>query len=410
MNTALQMDLFANVLAVYGGAPDALSNDDLYGRVGEAAGIAPDEWDRRLPIGRSGESHSPLRRKVRWTQQTLRSLGLLEHGDRRGMWRLTAQGRKKLTPAPEGRVLIGFSTNLGVALWGSCEDVFQRLDEPISLCLTSPPYALQFPRSYGNPSAAEYVDWLCALIEPIVKRLMPGGSIALNVSNDIFESKSPARSLYRERLAIALHDRLGLWKMDELVWANPSKAPGPVRYASIERTQLNVGWEPVLWFCNDPKLVRSDNRRVLQEHNEQHLKLMARGGETRTAQYGDGANRLRVGSFGRTTPGKIPRNVLSYGHRCADQRLARDYAKSVGIASHGAAMPLKLARFLVEFLTRENDLVVDPFAGWSTTGKAAELSGRRWLCSERAGEYVLSGAQRFRDCDGFEVFGSVVSP
>jgi hypothetical protein len=46
------------------------------------------------------------------------------------------------------------------------------------------------------------------------------------ISNDIFIAKSPARSLYRERLVLALHDRLGLWKMDELIWENKSKPQG----------------------------------------------------------------------------------------------------------------------------------------------------------------------------------------
>ena len=401
------MDLFGSVLAAYGDGEHTLNNDALYKRVADASGIDPAAFESLAPIGHAREPHSPLRRKVRWYQQTLKKLGLLERGEVRGQWRLTPLGKKKLTPAPAKRVLLGFRTDLGMALWASSEDVFANIDEPISLCLTSPPYPLAVPRAYGNTTAAEYVDWICGLLEPIVKKLMPGGSIALNVSNDVFESKSPSRSLYRERLAIALHDRFGLWKMDELIWHNASKAPGPLRYASIDRTQLNVAWEPVLWFCNDPKLVRSDNRRVLQEHNERQLKLMAAGGEKRVTSFGDGANRLRAGSFANVTAGRIPRNVLSYGHRCADQRVARDFARDSGISEHGAAMPLRLAKFLVEFLSEPGDLVVDNFAGWNTTARAAELTGRRWLTTERAGEYMLSGSQRFKDCDGFESFLSL---
>lgn len=406
---ALQMDLFAGVSAVYGGTDRELSNDELYARVGSAAGIDASAWDHTTSVGKTGAPHKVLRRKVRWYQQTMKGLGLLEHGSERGRWRLTPLGKKKLTSAPPRRVLLGFSTELGLALWSSCEDVFKTLGEPISLCLTSPPYPLAVPRAYGNPTAAHYVDWMCSLLEPIVRQLMPGGSIALNISNDIFEPRSPARSLYRERLAIALHDRLELHKMDELIWKNDSKAPGPLRYASLDRTQLNVNWEPVLWFTNNPALVRSNNRRVLQEHNERHLKLMAAGGEQRVAAFGDGANRIRKGSYGTVTAGKIPRNVLSYGHKCIDQRPARDFAHRQGIAEHGAAMPLSLARFLVEFLTEPGDLIVDPFAGWFTTAKAAEITGRRWLGTEQVGEYILGGAQRFLDCDGFELCGSTIN-
>ena len=124
-----------------------------------------------------------------------------------------------------------------------------------------------------------YIDWIRKMLAPVVRNLVPGGSICLNISNDLFEPGLPSRSLYRERLVIALCDRFGLRKMDELIWHNASKPPGPVRWASIERSQLNVGYEPVYWFTNDPTRVRSNNRRVLQAHSDKHLKLINAGGE-----------------------------------------------------------------------------------------------------------------------------------
>lgn len=64
-------------------------------------------------------------------------------------------------------------------------------------------------------------------------------------------------------------------------------------------------------------------------------------------------------------------------------------------------MPLKLASFLVEFLSEPDDLVADPFGGSFTTAKAAERLGRRWLSTECMLEYVLGGALRFQDAPGF---------
>src|SRR3546814_19481809 len=92
--------------------------------------------------------------------------------------------------------------------------------------MTSPPYPLAKPRRYGNVTEAQYVDWLCKTLEPVIKLLVPGGSICINVGNDVFMPNSPARSLYRERLIVALHDRFGLPKIDELTWEAP-KAPRP---------------------------------------------------------------------------------------------------------------------------------------------------------------------------------------
>lgn len=398
---ALQLSLFQPVLDAYTEAGE-LTNEQLYKRLSAALDVPEDTWAERKPIGRSGELHSPARRSVRWIQQTLKKLGLLEHAGARAVWRTTPKV-KELTPAPAGTYLVAFSTDLGIALWGSCMDVFARLDEPIHLVVTSPPYCLARPRAYGNPSVQDYVDFICKAMEPMVRHLVPGGSIALNVSNDIFEPKSPARSILGELLVVALHQRFHLFKMDMIVWNNPSKAPGPTVWASRTRQQLNVAWEPVYWFTNDPKLCRSDNRRVLQPHTEQHQRLIDRGGERRRATYGDGANRIYPGSFGTPTAGRIPRNVQTVPHRCRSQDELRALARAEGLPMHAATMPLKLAKFLVDFLSEEGDLVVDLFAGWFTVPAACEESGRRWMGTELMGEYARGGSLRriFREAPGF---------
>jgi len=403
LQTGRQMELFDAIMSVYADK-GPVSNDALYLALQGSGAISGEELSDRSPVGRSGEMHSLGRRKVRWYQQTLKKLGMIERVDgSRGTWRASAGivREDSLTPAPSKIALVAFSTKLGVAIWGECRQVMARVDEPIHLCLTSPPYCLAQPRAYGNPAQSEYVDFICEALEPIVKNLVPGGSICLNVSNDIFIPGSPARTLYRERLVIALYERLGLFKLDELIWLNPTKAPGPIAWASKKRVQLNVAYEPVYWFTNDPDRVRSDNRRVLQPHTEAHLKLIARGGERRDASYGDGANRVRPGSFGASTPGKIPRNVITAPHRCSRQTPAREAARAAGLPVHGAAMPYSVAELLVNFLTEPGDLVTDPFGGICTTADAAENSGRRWMTTDIHHEYLFAGAARFAQREGF---------
>lgn len=393
-----QLELFTMqaVSRAYAGS-DQLSNDQLYAAVGSALGIDQSTMDARSPVGVSGQKHSLAKRRVRWHQQTLKKLKLLEPvPGARGCWRLTQEGQRTLGPAKPGMALVAFCTRLGLALWASWEDVFPKLDEPIALMLTSPPYPLARPRSYGNPTPAQYTDFIVRAMEPIVRNLLPGGSIALNLSNDIFEPGSPARSLYQERLVLALCDRLQLHRMDTLIWHNPSKPPGPIQYASKTRQQLNAAYETVYWFTNDPHRCFADNRRVLEPHSPRHRVLMERGGEQRDASYSDGAYQLRRGvSFANSTPGRIPRNVMSIGHSDRDAQRCNRYAREQGLNAHGAPMPLALADRLVRFLTRPNDLVVDPFAGRCTTGKAAEQNGRRWLCTERMGDYLEAAKVRF---------------
>lgn len=400
MSTA-QLDLFSGVLHSYADTQPQ-HNADLYMKVAGITGTAACVAARRSPVGRSGEKHNLFTRRVRWYQQSLKQAGILERVEgERGFWRLTKPAGKDLSQIEPTVSVVGFSTELGIAILGSCDSVFSRMDVPISLVITSPPYPLTSARAYGNPPEHMYVDWICKTLEPVVKNLVRGGSICLNISNDIFLKHSPARSMYCERLLLALHDRLGLHLMDRLIWENKSKPPGPYQYASKARTQLNVVYEPIYWLTNAPHSVKSDNRRVLQAHTEKHLALIARGGEQRSGSFSDGAYTMRHGAYASPTEGKIPRNILSFGHRCAHQIAYKQAAKAMGLPVHGAPMPMALASFLIKFLSEPGDLVADPFAGSFTTADAAERLGRRWLATERVAQYVLGGASRFTEAPGY---------
>lgn len=379
---------------------DHLTNRELFEQLALQLEIPKSVLNGRAPVGTSGKPHNLFERRVRWHQQTLKRLGVLERVER-GTWRLSGDAKKELTPPPRRAVLVAFSTDLGCALWANAEDVFAGLGEQITLAFTSPPYPLAKQRAYGNADKAGYIDWLLPILEPIVAHLRPGGSVVLNLGNDIFESGSPARSLYLERLTLALHDKLGLHLMERFVWHNPSKPPSPVQWASIKRVHHNTAYEHVLWFTNAPTLVVADNRRCLREHTKRHQQLIAGGGTTSYASYADGAYTRHEGSFGAQTEGAIARNVLTIPHRCSDQQPARDFAAKHGLPTHSALMPVKLAEHFVRFLSEIGDLVVDPFGGWATTGRGAELHGRRWLVTERCREYLIAAAQRFRGAPGF---------
>jgi site-specific DNA-methyltransferase (cytosine-N4-specific) len=243
----------AAVQAAYVGAGDRpLTNKQVYKVVAKQLELDLSAFETPREGGERG--FSVPARTVRWVQQTLKVRGLLERaGGERGVWRLTPKGRFQLRHVAQGEVLVAFHTRLGIALLADCKAGLAAIGDPISLVVTSPPYPLlKDSRAYSSPKLGEYVDFICGAMEPIVGMLAPGGSIALNLSNDIFEPETPARSLYLEYLTIALHERLGLRLMDRLIWHNPTKPPGPVAWASLRRYQLNASWEPVLWLTNDP--------------------------------------------------------------------------------------------------------------------------------------------------------------
>ncbi len=397
-----QLNLFNEILNAYSQSEAPISNETLYRKVTQSLSLDDNTLNEKSPVGKSGIGYNLFKRRVRWFQQSMKQAGVLERVDgKRGEWCLTKTKKNELDKILHSLSVIGFSTKLGVAIIGYSQSVFAKLNEPIHLILTSPEYPLRNPRKYGNVTEPEYVDWVCKTIEPVVRNLVDGGVLTLNISNDIFLPHSAARSLYRERLVIALYERLGLYKMDEIPWVNLSKPPGPFQYASKRRVQLNVGWEAIYYFSNNPDKVITDNRRVLEPHTEAHLKLINAGGMQRVAVKSDGAYRIKEGSYGNQTEGRIPKNVLFAGTACAENRKYKRAAEALGYQPHGAMMPIKVPDFLIRLFTKENELVVDPFAGSFTTAKAAENLNRRWIGVDPVIDYVMGAASRFQSSEGF---------
>lgn len=195
----LQLNLFTEVLHAYTAEREGrLDNATLYRDVADRAGIPEEAFAERAPVGKDGQLHSLLARQVRWHQQTLKHAGILQKvEDERGWWKLTKPAKKDLSEVGRGVALIGFSTELGAAILGHCDHVFAAIDSPITLVITSPPYPLTRARSYGNVPLSMYVDWIVNTIAPVVKNMVAGASICINLSNDKFVPGSPARSTYR---------------------------------------------------------------------------------------------------------------------------------------------------------------------------------------------------------------------
>src|SRR3546814_10757572 len=68
---------------------------------------------------------------------------------------------------------------------------------------------------------------------------------------------------------------------------------------------------------------------------------------------------------------------LAYTKACRD----------AGLPAQPARMPIALASKMIEFLSRPDEIVFDPFAGSGTTARAAENLGRHWITTEAAREY-----------------------
>lgn len=385
---------------IYEQAEGPIDNQVLYKKIREMG--FEDEWQE---VGREQQKkYNVLLRQVRWHQQTLKMNKLLVRTGR-GSWQLKGTKAQPLHEIVADKAILAFSTDLGVAVWGRAELIAKEvIDEDVHLVLTSLIYPLANPRAYGNPHVTDWMDLVMGIIEPWVGKLAKGGSIVINLSNDIHLKRSPARSTYWLRFATAMEDNFGLYFMDLYPWVS-NKLVNPTLYTCVNtqrvknqtntRMHLRTGYEPILWFTNDPWGVHSKNNRVLQPHTKEHKEFIDSGGSKKRRVIGDGDNVIREGSFGNQTVGAIPTNVLYFSNYCKSGRMTGDFADALGIVRHSAKWPESLTRFLIEFMTEPGQLVVDIMSGTLTVGESCELLNRRWVCCEIMHEYILQSFPRW---------------
>ena len=78
------------------------------------------------------------------------------------------------------------------------------------------------------------------------------------------------------------------------------------------------------------------------------------------------------------------------------------WEKSCG--KHPTQKPLALLSRIILASTAPNEWILDPFAGSSTTGIAANLVGRRYLGIEREPEFAAMGRARRLEIENYETY------
>ena len=231
---------------------------------------------------------------------------------------------------------------------GDARSMNAVVDGSVALVVTSPPYFAgktyeeELERD-GIPSS--YLDYLAMLTEVFaecVKKLEPGGRIAVNVAN---LGRKPYRSLSADVIRILEHD-LGLLLRGELIWQKGEGANGSCAWGSF-RSASN----PVLRDVTERVIVASKGRFDRARSTKEREK---RGLPSRSTVLTDDFLAMTLDVW------SIP----------------PESAKRVG---HPAPFPVELPEQLIELYSFENDLVLDPFMGSGSTLVAASRLGRRFI-------------------------------
>lgn len=265
--------------------------------------------------------------------------------------------------------------------------------ESIDLVITSPPFALQRKKDYGNETEDKHVNWLLQFAEPIRRILRPTGSFILDLGG-AYQSGRPVRSLYNFRFMLRLCDEHGFHLAEEFFWYNPAKLPSPIEWVNKRKIRTKDSVNTVWWFSKN-EFPKADVRRVLLPYSERMQKLLQDADRFYRPKKRPSGHDIS-GRFACNNGGAIPSNLLQIPNTESNSRYFRHCA-TLGIKPHQARFPEKLPSFFIEFLTDPGDIVLDIFAGSNTTGSVAEKLNRRWMAFEKSHSYLAASAFRFID-------------
>ena len=259
--------------------------------------------------------------------------------------------------------------------------------ESVNLILTSPPYALHFKKEYGNADQADYIKWFLEFGREFHRLLPDDGSLVIDIGG-AWTPKKPTRSLYHFELLIALCKEIGFHLAQEFFWYNPGKLPSPAEWVTVRKIRVKDAVNCIWWLSKTP-YPKADNRRVLNEYSPDMKRLLLKGYKAKVRPSGH----IITKKF-QDRGGSIPSNIFICGNNDSNGHYL-EHCKEHGVKPHPARFPIQLPSFFVRFLTEPGDLVLDPFAGSNTTGKACEEEKRKWIATESNRDYLLASQYRF---------------
>lgn len=285
-----------------------------------------------------------------------------------------------------------YTTRLGAAYHGDALELLPQLpDSSINLVVTSPPFALQREKEYGNLNQGDYIEWLEKFARIVRQKLCDDGSFVLDLGG-AYRKGSPVRSLYNFRVLIRLCDAVGFFLAEDFYWHNPSKLPSPIEWVNKRKMRAKDSVNTIWWFSKT-EWPKADVSKVLAPYSARMRQLLKDPEGFYIPKKRPSGHDIGKG-FGKDNGGAIPSNLLQIPNTDSNGTYLAA-CKATGVTQHPSRFPAKLPEFFIRFLTDPGDIVLDIFAGSNTTGHIAEIEGRKWIAFEKRVDYLAASAFRF---------------
>ncbi len=242
---------------------------------------------------------------------------------------------------------------------GDCERVLQDLPAgSADLVFTSPPYYNARPEYTDYVTYEEYLLKIRKIIQNAHRVLAEGRFFVMNISPVLVRRASRSEASKRIAVPFDMHRLFieeGYDFIDDIIWEKPEGAgwaTGRGRRFAADRNPLQYKPVPVTEYV---LVYRKHTSKLIdwniRAHPNQEL--------VEASRIGDDYERTNIW---RITPAHDPR--------------------------HPAIFPVELAERVISYYSFKGDVVLDPFAGTGTVGKAASRLGRRFVLIEQDAKYV----------------------
>lgn len=245
-----------------------------------------------------------------------------------------------------------------IRLGDSEEELADLPNNCVDLVFTSPPYFNAKPEYAEYISYEDYLQKMKRIIHQCHRVLNEGRFFVLNVSPILLRRASRNEASQRIAVPFDFHQLFieeGFEFIDDIIWVKPEGAgwaTGRGRRFSADRNPLQYKPVPITEYI---LVYRKKTDKLIDWLIRKHPDQKA----VEDSKIADGYD---VTNIWHITPAHNKK--------------------------HPAVFPIELAEKVIKYYSFRNDVVLDPFAGTGTTGRAALKLGRRFAIIERDKDYM----------------------
>ena len=242
---------------------------------------------------------------------------------------------------------------------GDCLDLLKKFSaNSVSLTVTSPPYNIGKEYEKVRP-LPEYLQWTKSWMQQIHRVTADGGAFWLNLGYVEFPGRAKAVPL-----PYFIWNLSDFYLIQEIIWNYGAGVAG--------RKFFSPRNEKLLWFVKD-----SDNYTFnLDDVRDPNVKY---------------PNQKKNGKLKCNPLGKNPTDVWQIPKVTSGANRS-----SVERTNHPAQFPTELVSRIIVAASRQNDVILDPFAGSGSTLEAAVRLGRRAIGIEINDKYIGTAITRLQ--------------